>query len=351
MVFGNGRRQWHQAAAMMQPVATPMQLFELVQSHRITAVIYSAAKLGLAEALSDNAKTAEELALDVGADADALQRLLVALATLGICTVEDDGKFALTDIGRLLDQQACGSVKDWVIFEGELLAKSWTGLLDSVRTGKTAAQLQGVANSFDLMGRTPGSVAIFNAAMTNLTRLIVPDIVRSCDFSRSRVAMDVGCGSAALLAGILARYDDLLGVGFDLPRCREAAEGQMQDRGFGSRFRFEPGDFFEAIPCGADTLLLKSVIHDWDDTRSAVILGNCKKALPPEGRLILIERVMPERAAEDPQYRSHAFSSLNMLRGPGGRERNATEYAALFAGKRLQTPNHNAGRFVLGPAG
>jgi hypothetical protein len=140
---------------MMQIAAKPMHLFELVQSHRITAVIYSAAKLGLAEALRDDAKTADELAFAVDADADALQRLLVALATLGVCTVRDDGKFALTQIGRQLDEQDRASIKDWVIFEGDLLAKSWTGLLDSVRTGKTAAQLQGVANSFDLMGREP----------------------------------------------------------------------------------------------------------------------------------------------------------------------------------------------------
>jgi hypothetical protein len=158
---------------MMEP-GMPLRLFEMVQSHRITAVIYSAAKLGLAEALKEGSKTADELAPTVGADADALQRFLVALATLGICSIDSDGKFALTEIGRQLDGEARGSVKDWVIFEGELLAKSWTGLLDSIRTGKTAAQLQGVANSFDLMGRTPGNVAIFNAAMTNLTRLVVP---------------------------------------------------------------------------------------------------------------------------------------------------------------------------------
>lgn len=314
---------------MMEP-ANPMQLFEMVQAHRITAVIYSAAKLRLAEALRDSGKTAEVLALAVRADADALQRLLVALATLGLCTMEDDGKFALTEIGRQLDEHACGSVRDWVIFEGELLAKSWTGLLDTVRTGKTAAQLQGVANTFDLMEKTPGNVAIFNAAMTNLTRLVVPDIAGACDFSRSRVVMDIGCGSAALLAGILARNDGLRGIGLDLPRCRGAAELQMQDARLGGRFRFVPGDFFRKIPDGADTLLLKSVIHDWDDRLCGVILGNCKAALPVDGRLILIERIMPEQAGPNPHHRSHAFSSLNMLRGPGGRERSATEYATLL---------------------
>ena len=315
---------------MTQFAAKPMHLFELVQSHRLTAVIYSAAKLGLAEALRDNAKTADELALVVDADADALQRLLVALATLDVCTMADDGKFALTEIGRQLDEQDRGSVKDWVIFEGDLLAKSWTGLIESVRTGKTAAQLQGVANSFDLMGRAPGNVTSFNAAMTNLTRLVVPDIVNSFDFSRSRLVMDIGCGSAALLAGLLAQYCTLQGVGFDLPRCREVAERQMRELRLSDRFRFEAGDFFQKIPSGADTLLLKSVIHDWDDEHSAVILSNCKVALRRVGRLILVERIMPERAVPDPQHRSHALSSLNMLRGPGGRERTKIEYVKLL---------------------
>jgi len=316
---------------MKKLAANPMRLFELVQSHRTTAVIYCAAKLGLAEALRVNAKTAEELALAVNADADALQRLLVALATLDVCTMEDDGKFALTEMGRQLDEQDRGSVKDWVIFEGNLLAKSWTGLLESVRTGKTAAQLQGVANSFDLMGKEPGNVAIFNAAMTNLTRLVVPDIVNSFDFSQSRLVMDIGCGSAALLAGLLDRHRKLQGVGFDLPRCREVAEKQMRDLKLSDRFRFEAGNFFQKIPSGADTLLLKSVIHDWDDEHNAMILSNCKRALPRGGRLILIERIMPERALpDDPRHRSHALSSLNMLRGPGGRERTKIQYFKLL---------------------
>jgi hypothetical protein len=307
-----------------------MQLFEMVQSHRITAVIYSAARLGLAEALRSGPKAAVELAPAVAAEPDALHRLLVALTTLGLCTADQDGRFALTEIGEQLDEQACNSIRDWVIFEGELLAKSWTGLIDSVRTGKTAAQLQGVDNSFELMGKTPANVAIFNAAMTNLTRLVVPTIVSSCDLSHSRVVMDVGCGSGALLGGVLGRYAGLQGIGFDLPRCRDIAEEYMRAVGLSERFRFLPGDFFNQIPPGADTLLLKSVIHDWDSECSSVILANCLAALPSRGRLILIERLMPERCVLDPLHQSHALSDLNMLRGPGGRERSASEYEDLL---------------------
>jgi SAM-dependent methyltransferase len=305
-------------------------LLEMVQSHRITAVIYSAAKLGLAEALRDGPRSAEQLAPVVGADAAALHRLLVALSTLGLCTIGEDGEVALTGLGSGLDEEAGDSLKGWVIFEGEMLAKSWTGLVDSIRSGKTAAQLAGLENSFDLMARTPANVAIFNAAMMNLTRLVTPAVIAACDFSRSDVVMDVGCGSGELLAAVLLCHDRLHGIGLDLARCGSAANEHSQRNGLSSRFKFIAGDFFEQVPTGADTLLLKSVIHDWNDERSFAILANCRRALSDGGRLILIERLMPDRPSASAEHRSHALSDLNMLRGPGGCERTSSEYSKLL---------------------
>jgi hypothetical protein len=315
-----------------------LALLEMVQSHRITAVIYTAAKLDVAEALRGGPQSAAALAPLLGADPNALHRLLVTLTTLGLCTIDPSAKFSLTELGRQLDEQAPGSIKDWVIFEGELLARSWAGLVESVRSGKTAAQLQGLENSFDLMAQTPRNVPIFNAAMANLTRLVVPNIVAACDFSRSRVVMDIGCGSGELLAAVLSRRGNLRGIGFDLLRCAEAASRHMRKAGLADRFEFVPGDFFDEVPARADTFLLKSVIHDWSDERCGVILANCREALPGEGRLILIERVMPDCPACDPRHRSHALSDLNMLRGPGGRERSQEQYEALLdqSGFRLR---------------
>ena len=315
-----------------------LALLEMVQSHRITAVIYSAAKLDVAEALRGGPQSAAELAPLLGADPNALHRLLVALTTLGLCTIDRSGKFGLSELGKQLDGLAPSSIKDWVIFEGELLARSWAGLSDSVRSGRSAAQLQGLENSFDLMVKTPRSVPIFNAAMANLTRLVVPDIVAACDFSESRVVMDIGCGSGELLASVLSRHGNLRGIGFDLLRCAEAANRHMRQAGLSDRFEFVPGDFFEEVPTGPDTFLLKSVIHDWSDERCDVILANCRNALPGDGHLILIERVMPDCPACDPRHRSHALSDLNMLRGPGGCERSQSQYEALLdrSGFRLR---------------
>ena len=87
-------------------MSRPESVFDLVQSHRITVVIYVAAKLNLAEAFGTDAKSAAELAGLMSADESALRRLLVALTTIGVCNRVDRDKFAMTDLGRQLDQNA-----------------------------------------------------------------------------------------------------------------------------------------------------------------------------------------------------------------------------------------------------
>jgi hypothetical protein len=124
-------------------MSPPASVYDLVQSHRITAVIYAAVKLDLAEAIGGEAKSVAELARLVSADESALRRLLVALTTLGLCTQAAGDRFGITDLGRQLDERADPSFKDWVLFESEMLAQSWGGLVDSVRSGKSAAELRG----------------------------------------------------------------------------------------------------------------------------------------------------------------------------------------------------------------
>ena len=175
---------------MSQHMGRPASVHDLVQSHRITAVIYAAAKLNLAEAIGDEAKSAAELARLVSADESALRRLLVGLTTLGLCRQADRDRFAMTDLGRQLDEAADPSFKDWVLFEGEMLAQSWSGLVDSVRSGKTATQLRGDGDDrYAVTGQATEWTRRFNAAMVSLTRSIVPKIVAAHDFAAARVVM------------------------------------------------------------------------------------------------------------------------------------------------------------------
>ena len=184
----------------------PEKLLDLIQSHRVTAVIYVAARLGLAEFLRDGPRTVDELAQATRADRDALARLLVALSTVGICSAVSEGRYSLTELGSGLDGAAERSFKNWAIFEGYMLTRRWDGLLDSIISGKTAAELQYVDDNFDLMARTPEHVQMFNAAMTELTRLVTPDVLQAYDFGTISHLMDVGGGSGELIGAVAKQY-------------------------------------------------------------------------------------------------------------------------------------------------
>jgi hypothetical protein len=330
----------------MASQVSALKLFDLIQSHRVTAVIHVAARLGIAELLRERPRPLGELAKATGADQQALGRLLTALSTIGICKRIGEDSYALMEMGAGLDGEAEQSFKSWVIFEAEMLSKSWSGMLESVMTGKTAAELQGFASSFELMGRTPENVDKFNAAMTELTRLVTPDILRSYDFSGIAHLMDVGGGSGELLGAIAQQNPKLRGTVFDLPRCAEAAGKHLRQIGINDRVEFVAGDFFESIPAGADAIILKSIIHDWNDARSISILRNCREALPSKGKLLLVERLMPEKPAATDEDKAHALSDLNMLRGPGGCERTKGQYLELIGQSGFAlTAVHPAGRF------
>ena len=331
------------------PLSTSaLKLFDLIQSHRVTAVVYVAAKLGIAELLCNGPKSVKELAKATGADQHALGRLLTALSTVGVCSRVSEDRYSLTEIGAALDGAADPSFKGWAILEGEMLSKSWTGMLESIMTGKTAAQLLGVGNSFDLMARTPANVAIFNAAMVDLTRLVTPDILRAYNFSGIKHLMDVGGGSGELIGAVAKEYPHIRGTVFDLPRCAETANDHLQRVGVSDRASFLSGDFFKTIPSIADAIILKSVIHDWDDAHSGSILQNCRQALPETGILLLVERIMPELPSASDEDRATAMSDLNMLRGPGGLERTEKEYRRLMSKNGFALASiYRAGRFSV----
>jgi hypothetical protein len=305
-------------------------LYDLITSQRITAVIHVAAKLGIADLLAEGPKTPDELAERTGAHLRSLRRLLRSLIAIGICRPTGDGKFERTVIGAHLAGDADPSLKAWALFEGEWLWRSWGGLLDSIRTGKTATELAGFDDRFAVLARTPEAAKTFNDAMVAMTNTVAPAVAGAYDFSAIGGLIDVGGGYGQLMIAILKAYPSLRGTVFDLPHCADGANERITSAGLGDRCDFVGGSFFESVPVGAGALILKSIIHDWDDGRSVKILGNCRKALTNGRKLLLVERVMPEEIEAGADGCSITMSDLNMLRGPGGCERTESEYAALL---------------------
>lgn len=331
------------------------RLLDLVAGHRVTAVIHAAARLGIADQLAGGPLDSAELAARTGTHAPSLRRLLRALVTVGVCDQVDGGaggeRFALTALGAPLARDAAGSVRDWVLFEGTMLASSWGGLLDSVRTGRTATELAGEdgGRRFALLARDPADARLFNDAMVALTRLSLPPVLAALDLTGAGRVTDVGGGFGELLAAILLASPAVRGTVLDLPHCAEGARRLLAGAGLADRACFVAGDFFVEVPTGADALVLKSIVHDWNDERARLLLENCRRALRPGARLLLVERLMPERlAAGDAEHRSVALSDLNMLRGPGGRERTLEAYRALLKAAGLSLGRvAPAGRFSV----
>jgi SAM-dependent methyltransferase len=147
--------------------------------------------------------------------------------------------------------------------------------------------------------------------------------------------VDVGGGHGRLLSAILARYPSVEGILFDLPGGIAAAEAGLG--GPLPRCKLVAGDFFEAVPEGANAYLMKKVLHDWSDDDAVRILANCRRAMAPGGRVLVAETVVPPGNAPDPIK----VMDVNMLVVTGGRERTADEFAALFERAGLK-----AGRVV-----
>ena len=312
-------------------------LLSLIYGFMPARIVHIAAELGLADWLADGAKTAAALAEATQTDAGSLHRLLRALASLGLVDEVAPGRFALTALGAQLCSGAPGSLRHLaMMFGGERAWQCWGDLPHCVRTGQSGMQHLFGVGSFEYLAAHPQEAVTFNKAMADITRQTSRAVVAAYDFSRFRTIVDVGGGNGTLVAAILAGTPTLRGVVFDLPSGNAEAPRQLAAAGVAERCRVIAGDFFHSVPSGADAYILKSVIHDWDDERSVTILRNCRTAIAPGGKLLLVERVMPERMAASPSHLRAAMLDLNMLVMPGGRERTAAEYAALFAAAGLE---------------
>lgn len=185
---------------------------------------------------------------------------------------------------------------------------------------------------FDGLKTDPDVAALFNQAMREGTRLAAADVVAAYDFSAMKRIVDVGGGYGELLATILEANPALTGVLFDLPHAIDGARGHLDNRGIESRCEVVAGDFFETVPGGADALVLKSVLHDWADERCQVILRNCARAMYGQGKLLIVERIMPQRLEASAAHQLIARVDLTMLVALASRERTEDQFRTLLAG-------------------
>ncbi len=295
--------------------------------HYLSRAIYVAAKLGLADLLKDGPRHSADLAEATQSHAGSLHRLMRLLASAGIFAETASGQFRLAPMGEFLRSDAPGSYRaQALLFAGPFQQRAWSRLLDIVQTGQGSSS----EALFPFLAKYPEEAAIFNQAMSSGTEAVARAFVAAYDCSSFSTIVELGGGYGSLLGAILKRSPTARGILFDVPDVADAASQRVREDGLADRCEVLAGDFFQAVPRSGDAYILKSVIHDWDDARSTMILANIAQAMEPTGRLLLVEMLLDDRVHQTPWSQIMAGSDLNMLVNTGGGERTEAQFQSLF---------------------
>jgi SAM-dependent methyltransferase len=307
----------------------------MIAGIHISRAVYVVAELGIADLLAGGALTAAQLAEATETEESSLYRVLRLLAALGLFT-QENRSFGLTTLGERLRTGVPASMRSWATLIGWLGGAGVFGpIVESLKTGKPSMDIACGMGFFEFIAQHPDLERGFQAAMSDRTAAYAPSMATGYDFSGVRSVADIGGGKGTLLAAILAANGHLRGILFEQPAVAAAAHGVLADAGVADRCEIVPGDFFTAVPEGADVYLLANVLHDWDDPRSVSILAGCRRAMAAGGRVLIVERLIPDDPAEAVPV---LLSDINMLvLAYGGLERTNPEYARLLeeAGLRL----------------
>ena len=306
-------------------------LTEMAMGYSRSRALCAAARLGVADVLGDDPRSVDELAAACGAQPAALYRLLRALASFGVVAEATPRRFILTPFGKPLRKDAANSEWSAVVFWADLLADPWSYLTDCIRTGESAFRIAEREGAVLRWSKDPNAGAIFRAVMGTAPAEDYMPIARAWDFSNHRTVADLGGGGGALIAAVLEAFPNVHGMLVDRPDAVENAKARFDSGELAGRCRLVAADLSVSVPDGADVYMLKHVLHGCADEAAIVILGNCRKVLPKNGRVLVIEFVLPELVDHaDPELEGRLMSDLNMLAVTGGKERSAGEWKTLL---------------------
>jgi len=313
-------------------MADPAQLvMQIGTGYVLSAALHLAAKLDIADKLAAGPRSAADLAAAAGVREDGLYRVLRALSSVGIFRELEGRRFENTPGSEVLRSDLPGNLRRMAEFICEPFHfHAYAEALSALQTGKPGAEKVAGEPIFQYLPKHPDLAELFNDAMTSFSARIVPVVLDAYDFGGITTVVDVAGGHGMVLTSILRKYPSMRGVLLDLDHVIAGARPKIAAAGLADRCQTIAGDFFTTVPPGGDAYVLKHIIHDWDDDRATHILKNVRTALNgvANGRVLLLEGVVQPANAPD----FSKILDLEMLMFPGGRERTAEEFSALFAG-------------------
>ncbi len=305
----------------------PAAMMEMIVTTWLSQAITAAAELGIADALAARPLTVDELASDVGANPDALRRLLRALVGRGVFRHRHDGRYELNSLARTLCSDAEISMSAAAQFYGSREQRDrWTLLAESIRTGRSVVPVMHGKDGFDYFAEDSGHAELFNRTMSSISALTDATVVAAYDFGSFPTIVDVGGGHGLLLANILTATPGSRGILYDLASVVSAVSKILSYTRLEDRVQIEAGSFFDRVPTGADAYVLKNILHDWPDEKAVQILRNVHAAAGRHSTVLVVELVIPDHDRDFPGK----WADLEMLLNLGARERTAGEYRNLL---------------------
>jgi hypothetical protein len=303
-------------------------ILQFITNMWATQSVATFARLGMADVLASGPQPASVVAERTGANPDATYRLLRGVAAVGVVEALPKRRFALTPLGEVLRGDVPGSMRSFIIAEtapGHWLP--WGHMEHSVRTGKPATFTTLGKDAWDYYAENPEEARQFAQSMSGLSAMAIEAILDVYSFEGAKLLVDVGGSHGSLLAAVLKTVPKAKGILFDLPHVIEGAPPHLERAGVAKRVTRVAGSFFDSVPAGGDTYLLKLILHDWNDDECVKILGCCKNAMAPGAKVVVLDMLITDKGPPGPA----PFMDLNMLVMHTGRERTAEEFAGLYA--------------------
>ncbi len=322
-------------AALSDTHTVPPQaaMLQLLFGKHITYSLSAVARLRVADHMASTPVAVEALAEEIGAQPQALYRVMRLLAAAGVFEEIPGRCFRLTPLGELLKTDALGSLHAFAVQMGDAWStRSWEHFTETIKAGSDCVTRAFGKNIFELFAEEPEQAENFHRSMSGLSAAMTDPILNAYDFTSIRRLADVGGGHGNLLAAILDRHPGMNGVVYDLPEVVAGAGAQPHLEQCRDRIQFEGGSFFERVPGSCDAYLMKFILHDWSDEHCRTILGCIRQQLSAEGRVLVIEQIVDEQPGLSPAK----LLDIEMLAlTVGGRERTREEFRELFASAGL----------------
>ena len=311
------------------------QVLRLVYGAQVAQIIYVAASLGIPDLLAAGSRSASELATVTAIDEQTLRRVLRGLIALGLCCELEPERYALSELGQLLRTDHPRSLRARILFNTEVLSPIWGRMLDTTRTGASGALGALGMPFYEYLQQHADIGALFDRTMADAIRYRVQGALEAYDFSGFRKVVDVGGGNGAFMVELLKRSARLEGVVFDLPSVAERTRRTIAAMPESARCTVDAGNALERVTEGADCYVLSNLLVSMVDGEAAKILQNCRRAMAGDGKVIIVEWIMPTGAAQSDEFTrwDTASMDLNMLaiHGAGGwRVRTRDEFEQII---------------------